>query len=214
MIVGIANSKGGVGKTTISVHLAELFAKNGREVIAVDADAQGSLTDWLQEANPKITIHRLVSADDLLDRVPEIQAKNPNAVIVIDGPAGIGEATRSIMCLADLVIIPLAISRLDMEASEKALQTLRQVRVVRKGEGGKPDAVIIPNQTRETAIVAEFRGQKEKDGVPILGEIKRREVYIKANFDRKFVWDFKDSAANAASAELDLLFTELQAFGK
>ncbi|WP_163068219.1 ParA family protein, partial [Acinetobacter baumannii] len=47
MIV-INNQKGGVGKTTLAVHLAWFMAESGRRVLMIDADAQGNATDTLK----------------------------------------------------------------------------------------------------------------------------------------------------------------------
>ena len=46
-IVTLLNEKGGVGKTTISFHVAAGLAVAGFRVVAVDADAQGSLTETM-----------------------------------------------------------------------------------------------------------------------------------------------------------------------
>ena len=46
-IVTLLNEKGGVGKTTISFHVAAGLAVAGFRVLAVDADAQGSLTETM-----------------------------------------------------------------------------------------------------------------------------------------------------------------------
>src|SRR5229473_417162 len=49
MIVALLNQKGGVGKTTLALHLAGEWAREGRRVTLVDADPQGSALDWSEQ---------------------------------------------------------------------------------------------------------------------------------------------------------------------
>jgi chromosome partitioning protein len=75
-IIALTNPKGGVGKSTVAVHLAAWCYREGRRTVLVDADAQGASSLWLQEeAEPAIPISRLQPPDEILDQVPRLSSK-------------------------------------------------------------------------------------------------------------------------------------------
>ena len=85
MILTLQNQKGGVGKTTLTLHLAHWLTLRGRRVLVVDADPQGSARDWL-EARQSPTPFAVVGLDrptlhrDLGPLLPGYD------VVVIDAP--------------------------------------------------------------------------------------------------------------------------------
>ena len=92
MIIALTNSKGGVGKSTLAVHLTVWWQEQGAQVALVDADAQGSSSVWLHEAAPDLPVLRLQTADDILEGLPKLQTQFEH--LIVDGPGGLSEVTR------------------------------------------------------------------------------------------------------------------------
>ena len=100
MLIALANSKGGVGKTTVSVHYAVAQAERGRKTALIDSDAQGSSTRWLQDIQDTVAVFPLKTADDVIDQAPKIVSQFD--VVVADGPAGLSEVTRALLLVGRL----------------------------------------------------------------------------------------------------------------
>jgi len=108
LVVTVANLKGGAGKTTVAVTLAEA-ASYGGPVVLLDCDPQGSALDWSQLAadsgHPFRSVVRGIPAADLQRRIRPETANY--AVAVIDAPPpGALDIARAAIDVADVLVIP------------------------------------------------------------------------------------------------------------
>lgn len=133
MIVALLNQKGGVGKTTLALHLAGQWARTGKRITMIDADPQGSALDWSQqrarEGLPRLFGVVGLARDTLHREAPELARDADH--IVIDGPPRVAGLMRSALLAADLVLVPVQPSPFDGWASAEILSLIREARIYR-----------------------------------------------------------------------------------
>ena len=96
--LSIANQKGGVGKSTLTVHLAYAAMETGLRVLLVDMDKQGSLslTFPTQEADPGLLASSLFNAE-LSDDVPEAINEKLSIIRADNGLLSIDKAENQVI---------------------------------------------------------------------------------------------------------------------
>lgn len=207
MIIGLVNSKGGVGKSTIAVHLAVWLREQGRQLVFVDSDVQGSSSAWLREAAPEIKTIRLLTKEDIKDQLPRLALEFE--YIVADGPAGLSEVTRTILFFADMAIFPCGPSTLDLRAVIEALEVNKQIQAVRQG---LPREIVIPNKLQQYKLSKELLETVKGMGMPVGEGLSLRQAYADAAGQGTVVWRLNTESARAATAELQLLFQQLLSY--
>ena len=126
--IGLLNQKGGVGKTTLAVNLASAFVKNGKRVLLVDADRQGSALDWAgaRTGEPAFPVVGLPTRS-MHTELPALAL--PYDMVVIDGPPRVYEVARSAIMASDLVLIPVQPSPYDVWAAKEIVDLIGEAMV-------------------------------------------------------------------------------------
>lgn len=132
MIISVQNQKGGVGKTTLAIHLSHALTliQNNR-VLLVDADPQGSARDWAAARQTEALFPVVAIDRPILHReIPKI-APDYNHII-IDGPPRASELARSAISSADLVVIPVQPSPYDVWAAQEIINLIKEASVFKE----------------------------------------------------------------------------------
>lgn len=205
-IISFVNQKGGCAKSTTSVHFAHWLTRKKKTVLLIDADAQGSSSIWLKSLEEPIAVEVLQTPDDLLEQIPELSKRCD--VLVVDGPAGLSEATRAILFRTDLAIVPCQPTGVDLRSASDAVRLIRQAQSVR---GGSPAAaVFLSRAVKGTKLLEEAIGLLSKTGVPILKSIIYQRQIVADTFGQgATVWELTGKPALEASKEFEALFKEI-----
>jgi chromosome partitioning protein len=205
MIIGLVNRKGGVGKTTVSVHLySYLKHQCGYNCLFVDADGQKSSSTWLSLMGEPATVYE--EPDLILENLPDL-AKDYDYTI-IDGPATLGDTSKNIVLVADLVLIPCKPSGLDTNST---VQILKQLHSIQRVRGGLPQASLFLNLAiPNTRLLKESLDLLAQLNFPTLSTIVyQRQVICDAPGQGTTVWNLSGSAAKQAAADFAALFQEI-----
>src|ERR1700682_2424309 len=121
LVIAVVNLKGGCGKSTIAVNLACQLASNGDSVLLLDNDSQGTSRHWWSHGRLPIRGESMpLENDQDGERLVRAVAASSQRYVVLDAPAHVGAATQAAGKIADLVLIPVTASGVDLLATEAA----------------------------------------------------------------------------------------------
>lgn len=126
MIVSFVNQKGGVGKTTSAINFAASLKRKNYKLLLIDADPQGSATQWHAVENN--TAFEVLHHPEPITK-DEIEALSQEYdYLVIDAPPASSDITKSILTVAELSIVPLSPSSLDIWSCKGTLEMIDTAR--------------------------------------------------------------------------------------
>ena len=172
-VITIAQQKGGAGKTTLAVNLAVGFSRAGKSVALMDTDPQGSAGRWFMT--------RVDTMDD-----PGVDFSTASAwgvpyecrklaeshdIVIIDTPPKADSDLRPALRAADLVLIPVATSHLDLWAVEVVLYLADRE--------GIPSMMVMTRARKGTRLETDVVGKaREMDAEIAETPLSNRVVYV------------------------------------
>jgi len=204
MIITVGNTKGGVGKTTIAVNLAVEAARDGKKVLLVDTDPQGSSIAFRAERE-KDDIRAIALVSDKLHKdIKEFSAAFD--WIVIDAGGRDNAIFRSAVAACDLFLLPVLPSQFDVWAAADAIAVFKEIQPF-NGMIGR----MVLNMVRPNTIVSSEAQEAlavYQDDIPLLSEQLHNRVAYKASISNgQGVTEYEPSGK--AEEETIILYKEL-----
>lgn len=208
MIVTIGNSKGGVGKSTITAHLAVAATVRGIKTLIIDSDPQASSMTWRAQREKDSPEAYAITTPTIHQAAPKIQGYD---LILIDAGGRDGACFRSAVAAADVLVIPMLPSPYDVWGTEDTINILREVRAV----GRDVVARVLFNQLRNTVLgreVVEALADYKDDVQPLDSQLHYHEFLKKAPAAGQGIGEYRPGSAPAK--EIEAILDEIMFIGR
>lgn len=203
IVIAVCNTKGGVGKTTLTASLAVRAAKESKRVALVDLDPQASLTAWAERRGAPDNPAVLRDVDTASEAVERLEQTGWDWVF-IDTPPAFLQLLQDAIAVADFVVIPMKPSALDVAASQEA--------VVMAREESKAHLVVLNDVEPRWKETQKTRAYLEESEVPVAQTaIAHRSSHVAGMTVGKSAAEVNKGKDEKAVEEIEALWLEVKA---
>lgn len=190
--------KGGAGKTTSSLILAEQLAR-AADVTVIDADPNRPIENWAKGGAKPDRLHVVADADEenIIERIEDAAARTPFVIVDLEGTAS--KIVLMAVSQADFVIVPTQGSQLDAEQAGRAFRVIQQQEKMSRRR--VPYSVLLTrtNSAIRTRTLAHIEKGLVAAGIPVFDtELNEREAF-------RAMFSFRQPLAGLNPAEVSNL---------
>ena len=210
-IIAIINEKGGTGKSTIATNLATALHRQGKRVVLVDADTQGTARDWRAASPDGVDLPPVLAIDRpqiLASSLDNVRVDLLADIVVIDAPAKAEAMAAAIIRAAHIALVVIQPSAADVWASAASVKLIQS----RRDAGGEIEAAFLVNRASGITTISKTITEgtwNDYEGIEQLtATIGNRVVFANAMASGLSVLDMADATAKA---EIFNIIKELEA---
>jgi chromosome partitioning protein len=169
--VAIISSKGGVGKSTLTINLAGAAVAQGERVLVLDCDPQRSIIAWSSSRNGDgLRVERIETAG--VESRLKLAASEGITRVYVDTAPRYSAALGTLATAVDYAVIPLRPSACDLAALDKSLSIVT--------DAGKRGCLVLNQCPARVPEVEETREALTGLGLPIAPDIGQRIAFGRA----------------------------------
>ncbi|WP_312283711.1 AAA family ATPase [Candidatus Igneacidithiobacillus taiwanensis] len=192
--IAVLSQKGGAGKTTLAIHLAVAASGSGERVVLIDTDPQQSASVWGRSRSKPDPVVATVAAPDL-GRVFEAAKSEGMTLALIDTAPHAAPSASQIAGSADLALLPVRPSVLDVAAAAAMVRIIQAAKV--------PASFVLSACPPRAYEIQEAREALAVYGFPVAPvEIIERRSYARAIAAGAGVTEYEDPRAAAETQDL------------
>ncbi|RYA23922.1 hypothetical protein CRU96_05805 [Malaciobacter halophilus] len=193
MIITIAHTKGGVGKSTLAWNIANCLVNDGQKVKIIDLDFQQTIF-FINHIRSETGLdqHEVIQCETAAELINEFEAHNDDEILIVDVGGFDNDINRTAISWSDQIIVPISNSLTEVLGFKTFEAILEEI--------GNPFVNVVLNNihhlTKDFDVITRAIGESENISLKN-SIIRNRKIYKETLGVGKSIFDTKDDVAKA-----------------